>query len=222
MPTLARDLPTTVTANAYRRWSRIYDAACGPLFRPAHRAAAEAANRIGGDVLEVGVGTGLVLPLYRRDISVTGVDLSEDMLSKARARLGREDLPQVVALESGDIHILRHPAESYDAIVLPFVLTLLARPEVALDNCSRMLRPGGEIIIVSHFRSDSEAVASFEQWIAPRIARIGLRPDFPLARIEAWAAASADMEVVEARSIRPFGVFSLVRVAKRPCPQAVI
>jgi phosphatidylethanolamine/phosphatidyl-N-methylethanolamine N-methyltransferase len=218
IPTPARDLPMAVTANAYRRWPSIYDAACGPLFRSAHRAAAEAANRIGGDVLEVGVGTGLVLPLYRRDIGVTGVDLSEDMLAKARVRLGREHLPQVVALEAGDIHTLRHPAESYDAIVLPFVLTLLARPEAALDNCRRMLRPGGEIIVVSHFRSERDAVAAFEQWIAPRIARLGLRPDFPLSRIVAWAAATADMEIVDARPIRPLRVFSLLRIARRARP----
>lgn len=222
MTSLVRDLPSTVTAKAYQRWPRIYDAACGPIFRPAHKAAANAANRIGGSVLEVGVGTGLILPLYRRDMGVTGIDFSEDMLAKARARLRRQDLPQVIALEHGDIHNLRHLDESHDVIVLPFVVTLLARPEVALDNCRRILKPGGEIIIVSHFRSTPGTIAALEEWLAPRVASFGLRPDFPLSRIADWVRSTPDLEIIEARSIRPFSFFKLLRIRKSPCPQAVI
>ncbi len=110
---------------------------------------------MGGAVLEVGVGTGLLLPLYDRSLRVTGLDLSEGMLTKARRRLQESAMPQVVALKGGDIHDLGDPSGAYDAIVMPFVLTLLAAPERALDNCRRMLRPGGEIIIVSHFQSQT-------------------------------------------------------------------
>ncbi len=81
------------------------------------------------------------------------------------------------------------PGCSYDAIVMPFVLTLLAAPSRPLDNCRRMLRPGGEIIIVSHFQSMNSTLAGIERWLAPRVAGLGLRPDFPLARITAWRSA---------------------------------
>ncbi len=81
--------------------------------------------------------------------------------------------------QTGDIHALGDPSGSYDAIVMPFVLTLLAAPEQALDNCRRMLRPGGEIIIVSHFQSRHLVIAQLERWLAPRVAGLGLRAGFP-------------------------------------------
>ncbi len=215
-PTVARDLPSATVESAYRRWAAVYDAICAPIFRPAHKAAAAAANRVGGAVLEVGVGTGLLLPLYDRSLRVTGLDLSEGMLTKARRRLQESPMPQVVALKSGDIHELGDPCGSYDAIVMPFVLTLLAAPERALDNCRRMLRPGGEIIIVSHFQSMDPTLAGLERWIAPRIASLGLRPDFPISRIAAWAERHGDLAAPVVASAGPLGVYKLVRVGKRP------
>jgi ubiquinone/menaquinone biosynthesis C-methylase UbiE len=214
MNALVRDLPDDVVRKAYRRWAAIYDGLCGPLFRPAHAAAAAAANAIGGDVAEVGVGTGLLLPLYGPNTRVTGIDLSPDMLARARERVLSQRLEHVVALEAGDIHVLPHPNERYDAIVLPFVLTLVARPEVALDNCWRMLKPGGQIVIVSHFRSRSPLIARFEQWLAPLIARAGLRPDFPVERVEAWAAGKARAMVLAPAPVGALGVYTLVRIAK--------
>ncbi len=215
-PTVARDLPSATVEIAYRRWASVYDAICAPIFRPAHLAAAAAANRVGGSVLEVGVGTGLLLPLYDHRLRVTGLDLSEGMLIKARRRLQENPMPQVVALRSGDIHALADPARSYDVIVMPFVLTLLASPEQALDNCRRMLRPGGEIVIVSHFQSTSPTLAGLERWLAPRIAGLGLRPDFPLSRIVGWAAGHADLTAPVVKPAGPLGVYKLVRVGKRP------
>jgi phosphatidylethanolamine/phosphatidyl-N-methylethanolamine N-methyltransferase len=214
MKTLAHDLPQTTVEKAYGYWAWIYDGLCGPVFRSAHLAITQAANRIGGQVLEVGVGTGLLLPLYRRDMSVTGLDISEKMLAKARARLGDDRLPQVVALETGDVHTLGHSDESYDAIVLPFVLTLLSAPEAALDNCRRMLRPGGEVIIVSHFQSEAAWIASAERWIAPRIASLGLRPDFPVERVRAWASQFPDMDMLPTEPVGTFRVYILLRIRK--------
>lgn len=209
------DLPAAVTRRAYGRWSAVYDLLCGPLFRPAHRAAAAAANAVGGRILEVGVGTGLLLPLYRSDASVVGLDVSDEMLAKARARLTRRALPQVTALERGDIHALPHPAASYDAVVLPFVLTLLARPETALDNCRRLLKPGGEIIVVSHFRSETPWLAAIEGWLAPRLAPLGLRPDFPVARLERWARAHPDLECLAPQPVGALRAYTLLRVRRR-------
>lgn len=210
------DLEKTTITRAYSRWAAIYDVLCAPVFRPAHSAAAAAANGIGGHILEVGVGTGLLLPLYDRRLWVTGIDLSDEMLDRARRRLRSVDLPHVAALEKGDIHGLRHPDNQYDAIVLPFVLTLLADPELALANCRRMLRTGGEIIIVSHFRSSSPTLASIERWLAPRIARLGLRPDFDLERITRLANCWPEMEMLAPERVGPFGIYTLVRLRKQP------
>jgi phosphatidylethanolamine/phosphatidyl-N-methylethanolamine N-methyltransferase len=210
------DLKGVVVEKAYDRWARVYDVLCAPIFRPAHRAVAAAANEVGGHVLEVGVGTGLLLPLYDRKLWVTGLDLSEEMLSRARRRLRSDSLPHVAGLEMGDVHLLRHPDCSYDAIVMPFVLTLLASPEAALSNCRRMLRPGGEIIVVSHFRSETPLLAGIERRLARRIGALGLRPDFPVSRIENWASGYADMEAPRVTAVGPFGVYQLVRLRRKP------
>lgn len=216
MPVIARDLPTGMVAKAYGHWAHVYDGLCKHLFQPAHVAAAEAANRVGGEVLEVGVGTGLLLPLYSRSLRVTGVDLSPAMLLKAQERVEREGLRHVQALEIADVHSMDHPDERYDAIVFPFVLTLVSQPEAALDNSLRMLKPGGEIIIVSHFRSRNRYLAGFESAVAPLIAGVGLRPDFPISRIEAWCGAKADCTMHEPEPLGLGRVYSLLRIVKKP------
>lgn len=215
MPVIVRDLPTGMVAKAYGRWAHVYDGLCKHLFQPAHVAAAEAANRVGGEVLEVGVGTGLLLPLYSRNLRVTGVDLSPAMLLKAQDRVEREGLRHVQALDIADVHTMAHPDERYDAIVFPFVLTLVSHPETALDNSLRMLKPGGEIIIVSHFRSANRYLAAFESAVAPLIAGVGLRPDFPVSRIEAWCETKADCAMHEPAPLGLGRVYSLLRIVKR-------
>jgi phosphatidylethanolamine/phosphatidyl-N-methylethanolamine N-methyltransferase len=205
------DLSRDDVRKAYGRWARVYDALCGPVFRSAHRAAARAANAAGRDILEVGVGTGLLLPLYASTSRVTGIDLSDDMLAHARRRV--RALPHVRALERGDIHTLDHPSASYDAVVFPFVLTLVEQPETALDNALRMLRSGGEIIVASHLRSAHPLVARAETALAKRIAPLGLRPDFPLSRMADWAA-SRGAALVAAEPIGITGVYTLVRMRK--------
>ncbi len=217
---VVRDLPNATVEKAYGYWVWIYDAVCGPIFRPAHVAITDAANRIGGHVLEVGVGTGLLVPRYRHDMLFTGVDLSDKMLAKARANLeirAKENQPggpRSISLEAGDIHHLAHPDQTYDSIVLPFVLTLVSNPEVALDNCRRMLRPGGEIIVVSHFQSTTHWIARFERWLAPLIAGMGLRPDFPVERVEIWARTHPDMTFLETEPVGKLGLYTLLRMRR--------
>lgn len=213
MDTVSNDLSPDGVRKAYGMWSHVYDHLCGPIFRPAHRAAAAAANRLGGDILEVGVGTGLVLPLYRNDSRVTGIDLSRAMIAQAAARVNRLGLGHVARLEVDDIETLGHPAESYDAVVLPFVLTLVRSPEAVLDNCLRLVRPQGEIIVVSHFQSRTRSLAAFERRIAPMVAGIGLRPDFPVARVAAWCNGRQAAIAVD-EPVGPFGVYRRLRIVK--------
>jgi phosphatidylethanolamine/phosphatidyl-N-methylethanolamine N-methyltransferase len=213
MTAVTGDLSRDDVRKAYGRWAHVYDALCGPVFRSAHRAAARAANAAGRDILEVGVGTGLLLPLYAPSSRVTGIDLSDDMLERARQRLRALGLPNVRALERCDIHLLEHPDESYDAVVFPFVLTLVEQPETALDNALRMLRPGGEIIVASHLRSASPLLARVEAALARCIAPLGLRPDFPLSRIAEWAGMR-HATILSAEPIGLTGVYTLVRIRK--------
>ena len=84
---------------AYRRYAAVYDAVFGPVLQPGRKAVVQALGLRPGDrVLEVSVGTGLSLPLYPRDVSITGIDLSREMLEKARRRVARQRLANVEAL----------------------------------------------------------------------------------------------------------------------------
>ncbi len=215
MTTLARDLPTAVTARAYRRWPRIYDAACGPLFRPAHKAAAAAANRIGGQVLEVGVGTGLILPLYRQDLSVTGVDISEDMLAKARARLARGTPAAGRGAGGGDIHGLSHPDASYDAIV-----ALRAHAAGAARDRAGQLRAPAEARRRDH-RGEPFPLSPRGRRRRGGMALAAHRPLRPPAGFFRWRGSKAGSRrrghgAGRRRADQAFGVFSLVRIRKRP------
>jgi phosphatidylethanolamine/phosphatidyl-N-methylethanolamine N-methyltransferase len=172
MTPLSPDLARHDVEKAYRLWSTIYDATCGPLFAPAHRAMAKAVNAVGGDVLEVGVGTGLMFELYGQDTSVTGIDISAQMLAKARERLASGHFPHIAALDQADVHALPYAAGSFDVVTFPFVLTLVTAPETALAEAARVLRPGGQIIIVSHFRSEGPVGRSIESALAWACARI--------------------------------------------------
>src|SRR5436853_369611 len=78
---------------AYRRYAAVYDAVFGPVLQPGRKAVLQALRlRPGERVLEVGVGTGLSLPLYPRDVTITGIDVSREMLEKARSRVARQRL----------------------------------------------------------------------------------------------------------------------------------
>jgi phosphatidylethanolamine/phosphatidyl-N-methylethanolamine N-methyltransferase len=210
----ARDLSKDHVERAYDAWAGIYDATCARLFAPAHRALAAEANRIGGRTLEVGVGTGLIFAHYAKNLDVTGIDISAPMLARARRKLAGGHHPQVRALDIADIHALPYDGASFDSVSFPFVLTLVANPEQALSEAARMLRPGGEILIVSHFQSQTALGRALERALAPACARIGLRPDFPMERIDAWVSASGGLHVIETRRIAPLSPFTLVRLGR--------
>ncbi len=156
----------------------------------------------------------MIFPYYARRLNVTGIDISAPMLAKAREKLFDGRYPQVKALERADIHALPYEDASFDSVSFPFVLTLVADPEQALSEAQRVLKPNGEILIVSHFRSDAPLGRALEKALAPLCARVGLRPDFPLERISTWAAGRNGMEIAEIRRIAPLSPFTLVRLKR--------
>lgn len=196
---------------AYRAWAPVYDVVCGAILDQARRAAAEAARLEGGRILEIGIGTGLSMKYYRGPgIELTGIDFSDSMLARARRRLASGDYPHVRDLEVMDAHTLAFDDGAFDSVVAQFTIPLVADPEQVLSECARVVRPGGQIVLVSHFYSERGMAAHVERWVGEHLRGLGLRPEFPVARLLAWAERDGRTELVERRRIAPFG-HTLVR-----------
>ncbi len=200
---------------AYARWAPVYDLFFAELLRPGRRAAAEAACRTEGLILDVGCGTGLELPFFDRRRVVTGVDLSEPMLRRAAQRIRRERLAQVVGLCRMDATRLAFPDRSFGCVVAPYVLTVAPEPLRMLDELTRVLCVGGHMVLVNHVSSDDTPFADVEAWIGRRFAsKLGWRPEFPWSIIGDWIDGRADMRLIERRLLPPFGLFTLTRIER--------
>jgi len=166
---------------AYRRYASVYDAVFGPVLQPGRKAVVQALGLRPGDrVLEVGVGTGLSLPLYPRDVRITGIDVSREMLEKARRRLARQRLANVEALLEMDAEQMSLPDASFDKVVAMYVVPVVENPMRLLQELHRVCRPDGEIFLVNHVRSDNPFIAAVEKGLARFSDKIGFRPDFEL------------------------------------------
>jgi phosphatidylethanolamine/phosphatidyl-N-methylethanolamine N-methyltransferase len=166
---------------AYRRYAAVYDAVFGPVLQPGRKAVVQALGLRPGDrVLEVGVGTGLSLPLYPRDVRITGIDVSREMLDKARGRVARRRLANVEGLLEMDAERMSFPGASFDKVVAMYVVSVVERPAKLLEELHRVCRPQGEIYLVNHVRSDNRFIAAVENSLARFSDKLGFHPDFQL------------------------------------------
>ena len=209
-----RALSNDMVAGAYDRWAPVYDLVFGPVFQRGRNAAIEAAERIGGRILEVGVGTGISLRDYSRRNRIVGIDISESMLEKARARVAELGLAHVEQLAVMDAGKLDFPDNSFDVVVAQYVVTTVPKPEAALDEFARVLKPGGEIVLLSRVSDETGLRRSIEHMVAPAARRLGWRTEFGWERYLAWLSHAPDIELVERRPTPPFGHFSLIRFGK--------
>jgi phosphatidylethanolamine/phosphatidyl-N-methylethanolamine N-methyltransferase len=209
--TTLRDPDKQVMEKAYARWAPIYDALCGPIFVNGRRAAASAAREVGGRILEIGVGTGLSFDDYDASTEITGIDLSEPMIARARERLAKGRYPYVKDLQVMDASELKFADATFDCVVGQFVITLVEDPEQVLSECARVVKPGGQIILVNHLYSEKGLAAAVERLLAQKARAVGLRPEFPFQRLASWAQNHGGTELIERRKVKPFGVYTLVR-----------
>ena len=199
---------------AYARWAPVYDLVFGAVFDRGRQAAIAAAECVGGRVLEVGVGTGISLPDYSRATRLCGVDISEPMLRKAQERVTEFQLNNVEGLWVMDAEHLTFPDNSFDVVVAQYVVTTVPNPEATLDEFARVLKPGGEIVLVSRVGAEAGLRRSLEQWFSPAARKLGWRTEFAWERYERWVARTPGIRLVERRAMPPFGHFSLIRFAK--------
>jgi phosphatidylethanolamine/phosphatidyl-N-methylethanolamine N-methyltransferase len=211
---LSAELDENTIKKAYARWAPVYDVVFGAVFERGRHAAIAAAERIGGRILEVGVGTGISLPDYSSSNRLCGVDISEPMLRKAHERVGDLRLTNVEGLWVMDAEHLSFPDASFDVVVAQYVITTVSNPEAALDEFARVLKPGGEIILVSRVGAEAGLRRSLERWFAPAARKLGWRTEFSFERYARWADQSPAMRLVERRPMPPLGHFSLIRFTK--------
>lgn len=207
-------METSLVAAAYDRWAPIYDLVFGQVFTSGRRQSIDAAERVGGHVLEVGVGTGISLPQYGRETRLTGIDISESMLKKAADRVRQLGLTNVDRLAVMDAERLQFASDSFDVVVAQYVVTAVPDPEAALDEWIRVIRPGGELIITTRIGAEKGLRGTIEKLLMPITSRLGWRTEFPLERYHRWAASNGAVDLAECRPLPPLGHFSLLRYRK--------
>ena len=213
------DFDREMVEQAYDRWAPIYDLVFGGVFSKGRTAAIQATNKLGGRVLEVGVGTGISLPLYSPNVRIFGTDISEAMLNKARKRVAEQKLKNVEGLAVMDAEKLEFEDNSFDVVMAQYVVTAVPNPEVALDEFARVLRPGGELIILTRVSADEGVRRFIEQGLQPVVRHLGFRTaEFSWSRYTTWLAGAKNVELAERRLIPPLGHFSLVRIRKAAKP----
>ena len=208
------DFDREMVGRAYDRWAPIYDLVFGGVFAKGRHAAITLTNKLGGRVLEVGVGTGISLPQYAANTRIFGTEISEAMLQKAKQRVAELRLTNVEGLAVMDAEKLEFPDNSFDVVMAQYVVTAVPNPEKALDEFARVLRPGGEMIILSRVSAEGGMRRFIEQQLQPVVTRLGFRTDFAWSRYSDWVARARGMELVERRPVPPFGHFSLIRFRK--------
>ena len=196
------------TIRTYRLFSGSYDFLFGPVFHPGRKDAVRIANAQAGQrILEVGVGTGLSLPYFRADSEVTGIDVSAEMLEKARRRVARRNLANVKALMEMDAEKMSFPDNSFDAVLALYVASVVPDPARFAAEMRRVCIPGGTIVLVNHFTSDNWALRFMERRLAHLARHIGFHADFPL---DAFLRDSA----LKVREIRPSNLFGYWRLLR--------
>jgi phosphatidylethanolamine/phosphatidyl-N-methylethanolamine N-methyltransferase len=208
-PRAVTTLDADAVRTAYRRQAGFYDASFGLVSAIARRRAIDAVNALPGRrVLEMGVGTGLALPRYDPAKRVTGIDLSSDMLARARDRVAKLGLTHVEDLLELDAEATGLPAGSFDIAVAMFVASVVPNPRALLAEMRRVVRPGGVLLFINHFSALGGPRLAVERAMAPLALALGWHPDFPFSNLfEPGDLAGANLVPMP-----PFGLFTLVQI----------
>lgn len=203
----ARAVDGADVRNAYARWAPVYEIIATPTV-PARKLAAKRVNAVGGRFLEAGVGSGSALPLYGENVSLVGVDLSHDMLKIARKRA--ETMPNVEAIVEMDLMSLAFPDNSFDGVVCMFTITAVPDAVTVLKEFARVTRPGGIVMIASHFEARSGPWWVTDRILTPFSRRLGWNPSMsvdPLLTIPGLALDPPE-------ALPPMGLITLLTYRK--------
>ncbi|MBI3600736.1 MAG: methyltransferase domain-containing protein [Nitrospinae bacterium] len=198
----------------YAGYSNVYDVIFKQFFYPRQRHVIGTMNISPGDkVLDVGVGTGLSLPLYPSSCNVMGIDLSAEMLKKAKKKIDKYKLTHIDLMEM-DASNLQFDDNTFDHVIATFVISVVPDPVKVIAEMKRVCKKTGKIVIVNHFQSSNKFVAKIEEFINPICCRIGWRSDLSLDEL----ASNADLEINHKYKLKKFDLWKVVfAVNNKPC-----
>lgn len=194
----------------YRQLTPAYEIVFPLLIRKRIWESIRALNlRPGARVLEVGVGTGISLGAYPRDAHVTGIDLSEEMLAVARRKVQAEGWDQVSLLPM-NAERLEFPDSSFDCVTAFHVVSVVSQPQQMMREITRVLRPGGKMLIINHFRSERRWIANVIDRADPVTRHLGWRTDLELDAV----VDSLPLEIEKRYKTSPLSLFTVLRATR--------
>jgi phosphatidylethanolamine/phosphatidyl-N-methylethanolamine N-methyltransferase len=186
--------------------ARVYDGFFDWALVPGRRhAVARLTPTAGERVLEVGVGTGLSLPLYPKGCEVVGIDISGPMLDRARARLRGLQQANVV-LKRMDARAIAYPDGHFDKVLAPYVISVVPDPARVMAEVTRVCRPGGTVIVVNHFQSGFAPLAAVEHLITPLSNWVGFRMDLPVGTV----TRTPGLTLIRTERVNLFGLWHML------------
>jgi phosphatidylethanolamine/phosphatidyl-N-methylethanolamine N-methyltransferase len=192
---------------AYEFYAPIYDFVFDWIFAPGRAAAVRhLALEPSDSVLEVGIGTGLNLPLYPPTCRLTGIDLSQEMLDKAIERVQELTMPGVT-LKVMDATAMDFSDNEFDKAVATYTISAVPDPVAVLREMRRVVKPGGTLVILNHFRSERRLTGWIEDLLAPVCTRLGWKSNLPLKPL----LRDVGLEAEEITTVNMFNGWRLVK-----------
>ena len=208
-------LATEDIRRAYRKWAHHYDYTFALISRRYLRKVISQFNQdTFGRVLDVGIGTGLSLNYLAASMSITGIDLSADMLAKAEKKRRKRGLTNIKELRVMDASQLEFEDNYFDGVLAIYVLSVVDDPARVMQEMCRVCKPGGTVYVFNHFKSQKDKqplLAMLEKTIAPSSKLVGFHADFSHELLQ---AEDTHMQLVEQRDYGPLGLFTLLKFKK--------
>lgn len=214
-----RDIPTVnkreqfhlrLMERVYSNYARYYDLFFDEILKPGRREAVQALDVTSGQhVLEVGIGTGLSIPYYPDGCSITGIDISEDMLKQAKEKL-EENGGKSITLQRMDASFLSFESERFDRVLVPYLISVVPDPIKVVSEIIRVCKKGGLIVFVNHFQNSNPIIALFETCLSPVSRFVGFRLDLPMESV----IDHSPLKVERIERVNLFGLWHLIKLRK--------
>ncbi len=204
-------MDTQNVTKVYSAYSGFYDLIFGKFFNDARAIAVDLLDlQPGNRVLEVGVGTGLSLPLYPRPCTVIGIDLTGPMLRQGVKRIRKKGLDHI-RLQQMDATHMGFRDGSFDAVTAAYVISTVPDPKRVLAEMIRVCRPDGKIVLLNHFSNNNPIVSRLEKKISPLCSRIGFRSDLSMESL----LEESGLTIEQSFQVKPFNYWHIIQCANR-------